>query len=129
MVFVKWAWRRGSDLFLTFLTSTKGQNGRQILCGSEMKPETRKQCHGVVHLLTECLPSMSAERSPSPLKTFMLRNHTSGEALRQTCRHPALPFAVRAALTSACAGRKSTISCTPEQCRNPPSACLSEARL
>lgn len=73
-----------------------------------------------MHLLSKRLPSVSAERSPSPLKIFTLRNRTGVEALPQTCRHPALPIAVRSALTSACTGRKHTISCTRSGAGIPP---------
>lgn len=135
MVFVKKAWRQGGDLILTFhrppnspayqnvFSGRNGQRCHHLLCGRKGKPGKTSQCSAAKRL-----PSCLQSGVFSPLKIFTLCNRT-GEGLRQTCKHPALPLAACSALTSACTGSKNTISCTLERRRNSPSPCRCEARL
>lgn len=127
MVFAKKAWRQGGDLILTFHPPPNSPAYQNVFSGKKKG----QRCH---HLLSGRTgkPGKPSQRSAAKrlrsLKIFTLCNHT-GEGLRQTCRHPALPLAACSALTLACTGSKNTISCAPERRRNSPSPCRCQARL
>lgn len=82
-----------------------------------------------MHLLSKRLPSVSAERSPSPLKIFTLRNRTGVEGPASDVQASSAPDSRAPCPDISLHGKETHNKLHSERRRNSPSACLSEARL